>query len=435
MKNKILFAGLMLATCLGALVVLPTPVSAELIPIVTVQIPEPIPGKKPSFAAVIEPSSKVQNLGSNWLRCGSPSIYDCELGVMAASATFVEGEYYAYEIRLQRIEVPDYFLDTKFTINGLSPGSINVHNIAEATIRSKVYQAKHTYGYTLTPSSNYTFSAKTVGYSSLAGYNFTVQNTSTTGITIKNTISGSGASAFNITTALPYDPTSNIGLGSGGGKATFTLTPKTGLAAGTYSATVTVSGEKVASRSFNISFTVNSASATTYSITVQDDGNGIAWADKTSAAAGANVTLYTNAKPGYMFKKWDVVSGGVKMMGSEFTMPSNNVTVKALFEKIPKDGETVTSDDSDSDGDGTLGDGDEDTVKDDSEGGSIVGGVTGKNKKEFNWLWILFGAFAAIAAGGGIWFLIVKKREEDEEKKDKKKAGKKANKKSKKEQA
>ena len=430
MKNKILFAGLILATCLGISAAISTPVNAALIPNVTVQIPEPVPGKKASNAAVIEPSSKLQILSSNWLRCGSLSIYDCELGVMAASATFVEGDYYAYEIRLQCVESLDYFLDTKFTINGLSPGSINVHNIAEATIRSKVYQAKHTYGYTLTPSSNYTFPAKTVGYSTPSGYEFTVQNASTTSITIKNTISGSGASAFNITTALPYDPTSNIGLGSGGGKATFTLTPKTGLAPGTYSATVTVSGEKVASKSFNISFTVNPTSnpaptpATKYSITVQDDGNGIAWADKTSAAAGTNITLFTNAKPGYMFKKWDVVSGGVKMTGSEFTMPGNNVTIKALFEKSGEANQHEQDDISKED--------DNDNVTANENDNEIVGGMEPDNevneKEGFNWLWVLFGILLAVAAAGSTWFFIIKKQEKDQEETDGKKTSGKANK-------
>ena len=401
------------------LVALPTPVNAALIPNVTVQIPEPVPSKKPSYNAVIEPSSKVQNLGSSWLRCSSPSIYTCTIGVMAGSATFVEGEYYAYEIQLQRIEVPDYFLDTKFTINGLSPDSINVHNIAEVTIRSKVYQAKHTYGYTLTPSSNYTFPAKTVGYGTSAGYAFTVQNTSTTGITIKNTISGSGASAFNITTALPYDPTSNIGLGSGGGKATFTLTPKTGLSPGTYNATLTVSGVNLVSKSFNIGFTVKPITGAAHSITVESSDNGIAWADQTSTAAGANVTLYTNAKPGYMFKKWDVISGGIKMIGSEFTMGTSNVIVKALFEKMPEGGETTKPDDSDdNDGDDTAqndNNNDIDTIQDDNKNGSLANVITSEDERASNCLWVLFGVLVAVAAGGSTWFFLMKKHEKNED--------------------
>ena len=385
------------------LIALPTPVSAALIPNVTVQIPEPIPGKKPSYAAVIEPSSKVQNLDSNWLRCSSTSIYTCTLGVMAGSATFVEGEYYAYEIRLQRIEVPDYFLDTKFTINGLVPDSINVHNIAEVTLRSKVYQAKHTYGYTLTPSSNYTFPAKTVGYSTSDGYNFTVQSTSSTTITISANISGSGASAFNNKTALPGNPTTNISLGTGGGLVKFTITPKTDLAAGTYNATVTVSGPNLVSKSFNISFTVNPVSATTYSITVQTDGNGTASASHTSAAAGTEISLTATAKDGYMFKKWDVIDGGVKMMGSEFTMPSNNVIIKALFQKsdtVEQDGEDITT---------TTVEGDSEIEKEELNTNDQTSEDEG-----FNWLWILFGVLVAIAASGSILFFFMRKREKNQ---------------------
>jgi len=351
MKNKILFAGLMLATCLGALVVLPTPVSAALIPSVTVQIPEPVPGKKPSYAAVIEPSSKVQNLSSDWLRCSSTSIYTCTIGVMAASATFVEGEYYAYEIRLQRIEVPDYFLDTKFTINGLVPDSINVHNIAEATIRSKVYQAKHTYGYTLTPSGNYTFPAKTVGYGAPGGYEFTVQSTSSTTITVRANISGSGASAFNITIALPYPPTSDISLGTGGGLVKYTITPKTGLTAGTYNATITVSGEKVASRSFDVGFTVNSAAGTTS----PDSSTG-------STVSGDNGR----------------VDGGGDV--------GDSVDVDDVEDSSTEGGDMMV-------------------------GGVALDEKTDEGEDEgFNWLWVLFGVLATTAVGGGVWLLLAKKR-------------------------
>ena len=73
-----------------------------------------------------------------------------------------------------------------------------------------------------------------------------------------------------------------------------------------------------------------------YSVTVQNDGNGTASASTTSASNGTKVTLTATAKSGYMFKKWDVISGGITIMGNEFTMGNSNVIVKALFESIPK---------------------------------------------------------------------------------------------------
>ena len=73
----------------------------------------------------------------------------------------------------------------------------------------------------------------------------------------------------------------------------------------------------------------------TYSITVQDDGNGTAGANVNSARQGARITLTASASSGYRFKEWQVVSGGVNIANNSFTMPAANVTVKAIFERIP----------------------------------------------------------------------------------------------------
>lgn len=73
----------------------------------------------------------------------------------------------------------------------------------------------------------------------------------------------------------------------------------------------------------------------TYSITVQDDGNGTASANVNSARQGATITLTATASSGYRFKEWQVVSGGVNIANNSFTMPAANVTVKAIFERIP----------------------------------------------------------------------------------------------------
>ena len=36
---------------------------------------------------------------------------------------------------------------------------------------------------------------------------------------------------------------------------------------------------------------------------------------------------------GYRFKEWEVISGGVTIVDDKFTMPNNNVEVKAIFEE------------------------------------------------------------------------------------------------------
>ena len=72
---------------------------------------------------------------------------------------------------------------------------------------------------------------------------------------------------------------------------------------------------------------------TTYAVTVQNDGNGTASASPTTAEAGSEVTLTATANTGYHFSEWQVISPatGVTISDNKFTMPSSDVTVKAIF--------------------------------------------------------------------------------------------------------
>lgn len=77
------------------------------------------------------------------------------------------------------------------------------------------------------------------------------------------------------------------------------------------------------------------ASAEKFTITVMNDGNGDAEANKTSAEAGETVGLTASADGGFAFEKWVVVSGGVTLssVGAQttFRMPANNVSLRAEF--------------------------------------------------------------------------------------------------------
>lgn len=73
--------------------------------------------------------------------------------------------------------------------------------------------------------------------------------------------------------------------------------------------------------------------ANTYNVTVENDGNGTASADPASAKMGDEVRLTAMPNSGYHFKEWEVVSGNVKIEDNKFTMPAENVTVKAIFER------------------------------------------------------------------------------------------------------
>ena len=73
--------------------------------------------------------------------------------------------------------------------------------------------------------------------------------------------------------------------------------------------------------------------ANTYTVTVQNDGNGTGTATPASATMGEKITLTATTNSGYRFKEWQIVSGSVAISGDTFTMPADNVTVKAIFEK------------------------------------------------------------------------------------------------------
>ena len=71
-----------------------------------------------------------------------------------------------------------------------------------------------------------------------------------------------------------------------------------------------------------------------YDVTVTTDGNGTATAKPASAAKGDTVTLTATPNPGYVFDRWEVLSGGVTI-GSDntFTMPGSAVEIKAHFKQ------------------------------------------------------------------------------------------------------
>ena len=72
---------------------------------------------------------------------------------------------------------------------------------------------------------------------------------------------------------------------------------------------------------------------TTYTVTVSNDGNGTGTAAPSTAAAGTTITLTATPNTGYHLKEWKVISGNVTIKDDKFTMPNDNVEVKAIFEK------------------------------------------------------------------------------------------------------
>lgn len=81
------------------------------------------------------------------------------------------------------------------------------------------------------------------------------------------------------------------------------------------------------------SITIAKAPETEYAVIVRDDGHGTGSADPASATAGTEITLTAAPNAGYHFKEWQVMSGDVTVRGDKFTMPSDNVEIKAIFEE------------------------------------------------------------------------------------------------------
>jgi hypothetical protein len=109
------------------------------------------------------------------------------------------------------------------------------------------------YGISLNASGNYTFATDTCSYSDQPEYGITISNAGnqpTGALTI--TLSGESSNRFILSTT-------NVADIAPGERAAFTVVPKTGLAAGTYIATVTINGSNGLSASFDVSFTVTKA--------------------------------------------------------------------------------------------------------------------------------------------------------------------------------
>jgi len=110
--------------------------------------------------------------------------------------------------------------------------------------------AESAYSIGLSETGNHSFGSVAAGYAAQTPYSVTVSNTGTeaTGALIA-ALSGTDASSFTLSET-------SIGSIAAGSSDSFAVVPNAGLAAGSYSATVTVSGDWVTPQSFTVSFTV-----------------------------------------------------------------------------------------------------------------------------------------------------------------------------------
>ena len=154
------------------------------------------------------------------------------------------------------------------------------------------------HGISLTPSASHTFPGATLGYGAQTAHSVTIANTGnqpTGELTIA--LSGANATAFAVSTltvpSLPVTGTDSTAI--------FTVVPNVGLAVGSYTAIVTVSGGHGISENFTVSFEVSPAPA--FSIALNPAANHIFSAMEVGylaspAALAVNITNTGNQPTG-----------------------------------------------------------------------------------------------------------------------------------------
>lgn len=139
----------------------------------------------------------------------------------------------------------------------------------------------------LEPADSHTFPEAIVGYDDQTALDVTVTNTgnaATGDLTVS--LSGKGKDSFELSTTS----ISSISIGENAKTATFAVTPTTGLDAGTYTATVTVSGTDIVSQSFDVTFKVKAAAVKPRPITPSDSTTTI---DSPKTADNSGLFLWT----------------------------------------------------------------------------------------------------------------------------------------------
>ncbi|MGN1003196.1 MAG: alpha-L-fucosidase [Oscillospiraceae bacterium] len=165
-------------------------------------------------------------------------------------------------------------------------------------------EAAPVYSIDLDTTGTYTFTAATVGYAAQTAKTVTVTNDGT-GATGVLTVELSGANADSFT--LSKTSIDSLAVGN---SDSFTVVPNTGLSAGTYTATVTVSGGNGITASFGVSFTVNAAPAT-YTITFNPNGGAVTPTFGATGADGKLASLPTPTRSGsYIFNGWYTAENG-----------------------------------------------------------------------------------------------------------------------------
>ena len=227
---------------------------------------------------------------------------------------------------------------TNYTIGTLSDTTLAANGTATFTVAPKVGLAVGNYNETLTVSTNHStsttvelsftvtaastytitanpttkdFGSLSVGYSAPAAQTVTITNTGNSSVTLTQPTSTNYTIGALSTTALAAN-----------GTATFTVTPKTGLAAGNHNETLTVSTDHSTSATVALSFTVTAVPD--YTVTFNPNGGTVSETSRSVASGTAVGTLPTPTRSGsYSFDGWYTAASGGTQISASTTVSAN----------------------------------------------------------------------------------------------------------------
>ena len=190
---------------------------------------------------------------------------------------------------------------------------------------------------TLSPAAH-TFAAQAQGYGDVAPATFTVTNSTGGSINLgAPTLSGANTADFEIDAAgLPQ----TLALGE---SATFTVRPKTGLAAGSYTAQVQLVAEDGAGTSQTLAAAVNftvTPPVWRVGVAASPAGAGVclvngAEVSETGVEDGDSVTLTAKENAGYRFLRWENEQGQTLTTDKEYIVhPTADMQLQMVFEKL-----------------------------------------------------------------------------------------------------
>ena len=184
------------------------------------------------------------------------------------------------------------------------------------------------YGISASPAA-LNFGSKTVDYTEApAAQTVTLTNTGNQNVTVDlptgtNYIITAGEGFTNDTATLAPN-----------GTAAFTVQPKTGLGAGDYSETLTISGSNGTNANVQLSFAVTETAPVTYTLTVELKG-GSGSTTGGEYAEGAVIHIDAGSRSNYRFNGWTSSNGGTftdaSSASTTFTMPAADTTITATW--------------------------------------------------------------------------------------------------------